>query len=37
VAVRLVQLVGTRAGGFVLARQMPAGHWGAATYSLVRT
>ena|SRR5205823_6089871 len=34
---RLVQLKGTRAGGFVLTRQEPAGKWGAATYSLVRT
>jgi hypothetical protein len=37
VAVRLVQLAGTRAGGFVLTREKPAGRWGAATYSLVRT
>jgi hypothetical protein len=34
---RLVQLTGTRAGGFVLTRQEAAGKWGAATYSLVRT
>ena len=37
VAARLVQLAGTRAGGFVLTRQGPAGRWGAATYSLLRT
>jgi putative DNA primase/helicase len=37
VAARLVQLAGTRAGGFVLTREEPAGKWGAATYSLVRT
>jgi hypothetical protein len=37
VAARLVQLTGTRAGGFVLTRQEPAGKWGAATYSLART
>jgi hypothetical protein len=32
-----VGLTGTRAGGFVMTRQEPAGRWGAATYSLVRT
>jgi hypothetical protein len=32
VAVRLRQLAGTRAGGFVLTRQEAAGKWGAATY-----
>jgi hypothetical protein len=37
VAARLVQLTGTRAGGFVLTREEAAGKWGAATYSLVRT
>jgi hypothetical protein len=37
VAARLVQFTGTRAGGFVLTRQEPAGKWGATTYSLVRT
>jgi hypothetical protein len=37
IAARLVQLAGTRAGGFVLRRQEPAGKWGTATYSLVRT
>jgi hypothetical protein len=37
IAARLVQLMGTRAGGFVLTRQEPAGKWGAANYSLVRT
>jgi hypothetical protein len=37
IAARLVQLTGTRAGGFVLTRQEPAGKWGVATYSLVRT
>jgi hypothetical protein len=36
-AARLVQLAGTRAGGFVLMRKDPAGHWGVSTYSLVRT
>jgi hypothetical protein len=36
-AARLVQLAGTRAGGFVLVRQEGAGKWGTATYSLVRT
>jgi hypothetical protein len=36
-ASRLVQLAGTRAGGFVLTREEAAGKWGAATYSLVRT
>ena len=33
---RLVQLAGTRAGGFVLTRQEGAGKWGFDTYSLVR-
>jgi hypothetical protein len=37
IAARLVQLTGTCAGGFVLTREEPAGKWGAATYSLVRT
>ena len=37
VAARLVQLAGTRAGGFVLTRQEAAGKWGKATYSLVPT
>jgi putative DNA primase/helicase len=37
VAARLVQLTGTRAGGFVLTREEPTGKWGAATYSLART
>jgi hypothetical protein len=37
IASRLVKLTGTRAGGFVLTREEPAGKWGAATYSLVRT
>jgi hypothetical protein len=37
VAARLAHLTGTRAGGFVLTREKPAGHWGATTYSLVRT
>jgi hypothetical protein len=36
-AARLVQLAGTRAGGFVLTRQEAAGKWGKATYSLART
>jgi DDE superfamily endonuclease len=30
-------ITGTRAGGFVLTRQEPAGKWGVATYSFVRT
>src|SRR5436190_19613596 len=37
IAARLRQLSGTRAGGFVLTRQKPAGKWGAATYSLVHS
>jgi len=37
IAARLVQLTGTRAGAFVLTRQEPAGKWGVATYSFVRT
>jgi hypothetical protein len=37
IAARLRQLVGTRAGGFVLTREEAAGRWGAATYSLVCT
>jgi hypothetical protein len=37
VASRLVQLTGTRAGGFLLTREEPAGKWGAATYSMART
>jgi hypothetical protein len=37
VADRDKQLTGTRTGGFVLTRKKPAGKWGAATYSLVRT
>ena len=32
----LIQLTGTRAGGFVLTRQAAAGKWGAATYALCR-
>jgi hypothetical protein len=36
-AARLVQLAGTRAGGFALTRQEAAGKWGTATYSLVRS
>jgi hypothetical protein len=36
-AARLVQLAGTRAGGFALTRQEAAGKWGAATYSLLRS
>jgi hypothetical protein len=31
IAARLVELTGTRAGGFVLTRQKPAGKWGAPT------
>ena len=31
------QLAGTRAAGFVLTRQEPAGQWGAATYRLEQT
>jgi len=37
VAARLVQLAGTRAGGFVLTRQEAAGKWGTGTYSLACT
>jgi hypothetical protein len=37
VASCLGRLAGTRAAGFVLTRQLPAGTWGAATYSLRRT
>jgi hypothetical protein len=37
ITARLWQLIGTRAGGFVLTREKAAGRWGAATYSLVRT
>lgn len=33
----LIQLTGTRAGGFVLTRQAAAGKWGTATYALRRT
>ena len=33
----LIQLTGTRAGGFVLTRQAAAGKWGSATYALCRT
>ena len=36
-AARLIELAGTRAGGFVLTRHECAGKWGKATYSLVRT
>jgi len=28
---------GTRAGGFVLTRELAAGKWGAATYALAQT
>ena len=34
IAARLMQLTGTRAGGFVLTRQEAAGKWGASTYSI---
>jgi hypothetical protein len=37
VASRLLQLAGTRAGGFVLTRQEAAGKWGASTYALRRS
>ncbi|MGA8616356.1 MAG: hypothetical protein WB760_32615, partial [Xanthobacteraceae bacterium] len=37
IAARLAKLENTRAGGFVLTRQRPAGHWGVATYALVQT
>jgi hypothetical protein len=37
IAARLVQLTGTRPGGFVLTREKAAGKWGTGTYSLVRT
>jgi hypothetical protein len=36
-AARLTWLAGTRAGGFVLTRQDPAGKWEASTYALRRT
>ena len=36
-AVKLEGLAGTRMAGFVLTRQAPLGHWGAATYALQRT
>ena len=36
IAARLVQLVDTRAGGFFLTREKPAGKWSASTYSLRR-
>jgi putative DNA primase/helicase len=32
----LAGLAGTRAAGFVLTRQQPAGRWGAATYALAK-
>jgi hypothetical protein len=34
IAVALLRLTGTRAGGFVLTRQDPVGKWGHATYAL---
>ena len=34
---KLAGLAGTRAAGFVLTRQPPAGKWGAATYALAQT
>jgi hypothetical protein len=37
VAQRLAQMEGTRAAGFVLTRQPPAGKWAAATYALMAT
>jgi hypothetical protein len=37
VAVRLMQLTGTRASGFVLTRQEAAGKWSPATYALLQT
>jgi putative DNA primase/helicase len=37
VAARLGQLMGTRAGGFVLTREEAVGRWGAASYALRRT
>lgn len=37
VAQRLMQLDGTRAAGFVMTRQPPAGKWTAATYALAQT
>ena len=36
VAQRLLQMTGTRAAGFVLTRQPPAGRWTAATYALAQ-
>ena len=37
VATCLAQMDGTRAAGFVLTRQLPAGKWTAATYALAQT
>ena len=37
ITARLVQLVGTRAAGFVLTREESIGKWGVATYALLRT
>jgi hypothetical protein len=37
VAARLMQLTGTRAGGFVLTRQRSVGKWSPATYALLQT
>jgi hypothetical protein len=36
VAARLMQMVDTRAAGFVLTREVPAGKWSAAKYVLLR-
>jgi hypothetical protein len=36
-APKLARLDGTRAAGFVLTHQAPAGKWGAATYALAQT
>ena len=37
IAARLTSLENTRAGGFVVTRQRPVGHWGVSTYALVQT
>ena len=36
-ASKLANLTGTRLAGWVLTRQAPIGHWGAATYALKKT
>jgi hypothetical protein len=37
VSSRLLQMTGTRAGGFTLTRQPAAGKWSAATYAVIQT